>query len=291
MTNRQANASAGIAAEDWAALRSAAAELEHPSLAARITSVVGTPIEEGLRLLPPAWNRRLHETTESVLLRTLDIAVSTLPASPTPTARHRRMGMVSGAVGGYFGLPGLLLELPVTTMLILRSIASIAAREGEDLSSMEARLSCMEVFALGGPSSTDDAAETGYFSLRMMLAYHFSNVSEAVVARGLGVREIPALVGLVRAIAARFGLVITDKAAFQLVPIFGAAGGALINAIFVDHFQQMARGHFTVRRLERKYGADSIRKAYESVAANMQAPPEPVRPSARQASPAAARGD
>ena len=44
-----------------------------------------------------------------------------------------------------------------------------------------------------------------------------------------------------------------------------AAGGALINAIFVQHFQDMARGHFTVRRLERIYGTEAVRRAYERI--------------------------
>ena len=45
--------------------------------------------------------------------------------------------------------------------------------------------------------------------------------------------------------------------------VVGAAGGALINTLFIDHFQDMARGHFVVRRLERVYGTDAVRAAYE----------------------------
>ena len=37
--------------------------------------------------------------------------------------------------------------------------------------------------------------------------------------------------------------------------ILGAFGGAAVNAAFMDHFQSTARAHFTVRRLERIYGA------------------------------------
>ena len=263
---------AGISNEDWASCRSAAAALEHPSLAARLTSVIGTPIEEGLKMLPANWYERVSDATDSVILRTLDVAVSTLPREAPDAGynRHRSLGVATGAVGGFFGLPGLLVELPLTTMLMLRAIASIAASEGEDLNDLDARLACLEVFALGGPSASDEAAETGYYSLRIMMAHHFSVVSEAVARSGLAVRQIPGVVNLVRAIAARFGIAMSDKAAFQIVPVFGAAGGALINTIFMDHFQKMASGHFTVRRLERKYGRDSVRLAYESVAANVQ---------------------
>ncbi|UTW12556.1 hypothetical protein [Marinobacterium rhizophilum] len=34
--------------------------------------------------------------------------------------------------------------------------------------------------------------------------------------------------------------------------------GALINSLFNGHFQDIARGHFTVRRLERVYGPEQV---------------------------------
>jgi hypothetical protein len=43
----------------------------------------------------------------------------------------------------------------------------------------------------------------------------------------------------------------------------GAAGGAVINLLFIDHFQDMARGHFIVRRLERAYPPGMVREEYE----------------------------
>jgi len=41
-------------------------------------------------------------------------------------------------------------------------------------------------------------------------------------------------------------------------------GGAVINTLFIEHFQTMARGHFMVRRLERVHGAEAVRLAYLS---------------------------
>ena len=67
------------------------------------------------------------------------------------------------------------------------------------------------------------------------------------------------LVRLIAQIASRFGFVVSQKAAAQI----GALGGAAINYAFIDHFQSVARGHFTVRRLERKYGKDIVFDAYE----------------------------
>jgi EcsC protein family len=73
------------------------------------------------------------------------------------------------------------------------------------------------------------------------------------------------LVRLITQIAGRFGLVVTQKAAAQTIPVIGALGGAAINYAFIDHFQSVARGHFTVRRLERKYGKDIVFAAYEQL--------------------------
>ncbi|NDE35600.1 MAG: hypothetical protein EB012_12260, partial [Gammaproteobacteria bacterium] len=42
-------------------------------------------------------------------------------------------------------------------------------------------------------------------------------------------------------------------------------GGA--HRLFIEHFQRIARGHFTIRRLERKYSPDSIQMAYEALKA------------------------
>ena len=68
---------------------------------------------------------------------------------------------------------------------------------------------------------------------------------------------------LIAQIASRFGVVVTQKLAAQAVPVIGAVGGAAVNYAFIDHFQEMARAHFIVRRLERRYGKDAVRTAYE----------------------------
>jgi hypothetical protein len=48
----------------------------------------------------------------------------------------------------------------------------------------------------------------------------------------------------------------------QAIPVIGAVGGGLVNTIFISHFQDMARGHFAIRGLERKYGDDVVKDAY-----------------------------
>lgn len=257
-----------ISADDLALLRDAHTHLEHPSLAARLTNFVGLPLERGAKLLPRNWHEALRQGTQRALLRALDWAILSLEARPRPTlapqdGHHKLLGATSGALGGFFGLPAVLAELPVSTTLTLRAIADIARGEGEDLSQMETRLACVEVLALGGRTDEDDAAETGYYGIRLALAVHLSRVPAHVLRHGILKPSHPALVELLASVAARFGIVVTEKAAVQMVPILGAISGALVNVVFIQHFQDVARAHFTVRRLERTYGADLVRAAYQ----------------------------
>lgn len=184
---------------------------------------------------------------------------------PPAMIRHKLMASGTGAVGGFFGPLSTLAELPVTTTLMMRSIADIAFSEGERLrDNADARMACIQVFALGGRTRDDEDAEVGYYGMRLTLSLHFENVIE-YIGKTEG-PHIPGIINLVRAVAARFGVVVSDKFAAQMVPIAGAISGATLNLIFMQHYQSVARGHFIVRRLERTYGAERIRDAYRHLA-------------------------
>ena len=109
--------------------------------------------------------------------------------SSPPTGCTRPPPPRSGAIGGAFGFAALAVELPISTTILLRSIAEIARAEGEDLSRPEARLACLEVFALGG-QKPDEAGARRRLSRR------------ARRARAIGQRE-RAVPGADRALPAR----------------------------------------------------------------------------------------
>lgn len=240
--------------------------LESPGLIARVSSTLATPIDAGMDMLPEAARRRILAVAEASLRSALKTALWTLDGGrvSTPSNRaHKAGSAISGALGGAFGLPALALELPLSTSIMLRSIAQIARAEGEDLSDLATQMACLEVFALGGASAEDDLADTGYFGVRAALARTVSEAAKYVAGTGAVRHSAPPLVRLISQIAARFSIPVTEKAAAQSVPLIGAAGGALINVLFMDHFQNAARGHFVVRRLERIYGQPAVRLAYE----------------------------
>ena len=56
-------------------------------------------------------------------------------------------------------------------------------------------------------------------------------------------------------------MVLGEKFSAQAVPLAGAVAGAALNAAFLDHYRNLATAHFTIRRLERAYGRDTVRLA------------------------------
>ncbi len=184
---------------------------------------------------------------------------------------HKAVVTLSGTLGGAFGIATLPVELPFSTMVMLRSIAAIARASGEDLSQPEAALACLQVFALGAGKENQLALESSYFSVRSVLAKSVSEAARFMINRGIADEGAPVIARLIGQIAARFGIVVSDKLAAQAVPLIGAAGGGAINFAFIDHFQSIAQGHFTVRRLERTYGQALVRTEYDRLLAQKNA--------------------
>jgi hypothetical protein len=182
---------------------------------------------------------------------------------------HQVATGATGLAGGFFGLPGLAVELPLTTGLIFRSIAAIADDFGEDLSKPETRLECLTLFSYGSPSPEDNAAESTYLATRLGLAVFVTQGAQLMtragaeelanaVTRGLA----PPLAQLVGRVASRFNVAVAQKVVAQSVSVVGAAGGAFLNVAFTDHFNNVARYHFGIRKLERKYGAEAVQAFY-----------------------------
>lgn len=262
---------APLSSSDLAELARAKEALERPGLAIRLAGRLGAPLDAVVKRLPEGARALLSKGTRSALERCLDVALRTIPrggdgGGAAADWLHRTAVVVSGAVGGSAGLAGLVVELPVPTTLMLRAIADHARAQGEDLSLVATRLECLAVFAYGSRSPADDAADTAYFAARATLGRAVAQAAEYVAAREAAgaatERSAPALLQLLARVAQRFGVAVADKAVAQLVPIVGAAGGAAVNALFIDHYQATARAHFAVRRLVREHGEDAVRQAY-----------------------------
>lgn len=264
-----------LASDDWSALTEAFDALERETLAVALTKKLGRPLSALTSYAPTIAKDVLATAVQKSLEVALRVAVrslgkagdglSTGPGSLRSShIVHRAAVMLSGAAGGALGLATLPIELPISTTLMLRSIASTARSEGEDLADPQAVLACLEVFALGGASAED--WETGYFAVRAALAQAVG-ATLSLGGRTALDKAIPALGRFMGIVASRFGAAVGQKIAAQSAPVLGAAGGAAVNLAFMQHFQTMAKAHFTVRRLERQYGAQTVREAYQQLSA------------------------
>lgn len=230
-----------------------------------MSALVGSPVALFLDVLPASFRRVMTNVVRDSLAKAMHLVAGSMGAKQSRPFRklHSSIAMAAGAAGGAFGAPALAVELPFTTCVMLRSIADIARAEGEDLNDPETRVACMEVFAFGAPGGGVDSAGLGYFAVRQALAREAERVAQILAVGALRDETAPVVLRFLEVVASRFGLVVGEKAAAQFLPVVGALGGATINLLFMRHFQAMAAGHFTVRRLERLYGADAVREQYQ----------------------------
>ncbi|WP_100077211.1 EcsC family protein [Chryseobacterium camelliae] len=249
-------------------LRQAMEILENPGIVAKITNAIGQPLEKALEFLPKNVHEKIGTITEAALIKAADTAIFTMKdtLNARPSNWWHKFGVAaSGAVGGFFGLPALAIELPVSTTIMLRSVIDIARSEGESIADPDVKLACLEVFALGGKSESDDASESGYFAARIALAQTMAEAARQFTTKTVADEGASVIVKLISKVAARFSVQVSEKVTAQAVPAIGAAGGAIVNTLFIDHFQAMAKGHFTVRRLENIYGKETVRMTYEEM--------------------------
>ena len=213
-----------------------------------LSSFAGNALGRGAKALAalPNANAAFQNIAEFALRRAFDVAVLRLhrPGEPDRTRRLTRpLVVMSGAVGGFLGLAGFLPDATVTSLSIMREIARIAQDEGEDLTSEETRASCLQVFALTLDPVATRSPELNYFSARLVM-------------------QGSPLAVLFTEVASRYGLSLSQKFALQAVPVLGAIGGASLNAVFLQHYRNLAKAHFTVRRLERTFGPAAVQAAY-----------------------------
>lgn len=249
-------------------LREAYEILENPGFRIKMMDYLGKPIEKSMKLLPQKVNKYISKIANISMTKAAQMALFTISKTKNTKPsnwKHRIAVWGTGFFGGFGGLQSTFCEIPISTMLMLRSIFDIAKSEGEDITDIDTRLAALEVFAFGGTSKNDDLADTAYYAVRLGMAKEVKTALE-FLSKGAGKladKNAPVIVKLISKIAERFGISISEKAAAQSMPFIGGGIGVVINDIFIAHYQDMARGHFTVRRLERKYGKEIVRKTYE----------------------------
>ena len=258
-------------------LEQAAAYLEHPSWMMRVANMVGKPTEALVHALPGPAKKLVDYSTHKALRVALDWAVRTIPAKqnamPLRKGRRRHVAMagLAGAVGGLYGIAGAAVELPITTTIMLRSIARTASEAGFDLHEPATRMECMNVFSLGSPRIGE--LESTYLMSRVGTSMAVSQAAKFVASRtaqevadAVSRGTAPLLLRFLDTVASRFSLVVSEKLAAQAVPIAGAAMGVLLNTAFTDHFNRVAYYHFGILRMEQMFGKEIVQARYQEIA-------------------------
>ncbi|EEF24776.1 conserved hypothetical protein [Ricinus communis] len=263
--------------QDLQDLNTAVRLLTDTPVTIKISNMVGSTIEAGLKALPQKARDVVQEATQKGLQKAVELAGKTLEARAQAASSRTHMfaAATTGAIGGFFGFAGLAVEIPATTVLMMRSILDIARSEGHDITDPQVQLECLSVFSHGSQSSdADDQTDASYYASRAALAEVMTEAAKSLskiaadrTAKSLSANTAGKWVArLIDAIATRFGIVITEKAALQAAPLLGAVTGATVNSVFMDFYQDTARGHFIVLRLERKYGMAAVRSAFGTAA-------------------------
>ncbi len=261
---------AALSPEDLALLKTAKWQMEEIGWAMKGLNRMGNIIESRIKLLPQkqqTWLQRLSYKVLHTVVKSNLVSMKQGKANVGPSNKtYKALVTASGAIGGAFGAAAFAADLTLATKLMMRSIMDIARSEGEDLSTLDTQLACLQVFALGGNSKHDNSLETGYYASRIAInsALKGGGSLAAKTLEGIMTGSTKPLLQAIAAVAARFSVQVSEKFVAQAIPIIGAAGGASINLAFIDHFQKMAQSHFAIRRLERKYGVEVVKEAYEA---------------------------
>jgi uncharacterized protein (DUF697 family) len=264
-------------------IRAAHRYLESPSFLNRLTEIVGSPLERGMTLLPEKVQKKITQTTNRALQAALKTALISIHPSqeqeiknfpesqPIPLESalksfqksryfHNAATTLSGTTAGFFGIAALPFELPMTTTLILRSIAQVAKNFGADLSDQKTQLDCLFVLSAGPNYYT---SRVTYAVLTREAVTYFTAQGARNLAEILGHGSSPIVVKLLAQIAARFKLVVSEKFIAQSIPVSGAVAGGMINLAFTEHFNQVAKYHFGLQALEKLYGKEQIESIYQ----------------------------
>lgn len=260
-------------------IRDAVAFLEQPSRLIQVAAIVGKPAEWLMQAAP----KRAGNVAEYALRACMDWVAGTvvlpeerpfkkaLDASWWSGFYTRLSAGVSGAIGGAFGLPGLAIELPITTAIMLRSVAAIASEFGANLTDPGVRLECLSIFSFGGPNPNDDQMDSAFFTSKAAMAAAIKEAARCVagktpaaIAAAVADGSASVLVRLIAQIASRFEVAVTEKFVAQSLPVIGAVSGAAVNAAFAGYFNDVAKYHFGIARLQHRYGEAKIESLYKA---------------------------
>ncbi|MDO9526207.1 MAG: EcsC family protein [Gemmobacter sp.] len=204
----------------------------------------GGKVEGQMAKLPAPVQDRIQGITENALVRAYGLA----QVGPRLGERGQMaLATLSGAAGGFAGLPGAVAELPVAVTLILRGIQEVAQEHGFDPASDVTQRETLRVFGAGGPLAEDDGINTSFLGARLTFTG-------------------PALNRMITAVVPKLAAALGQKLAAQAIPVLGAVAGAALNAAFVQYYREMAHVRFGLLELALRHDPDKVLAAFRDAA-------------------------
>ncbi len=282
------NACAALSDADFAELEKIARyEVGSRSILVSATTKIGEVVVGVL----PGWTTKVLEgAIEPILMAASDAAAKThvdggdgswsgwLKAQLSGEWFHKIASTVSGAIGGSAGLPTAMVELAVSTGLVLRAIQDVAKSHGQDLSDPMTLADCVAVLGRGGPGKDDDEVDVAYWTMRaglkkavtpdLVLKAVASETAQKAAASASMQKLIQS--AAFRKILERYGIVSLQTFAEKSVPIVGSMLGAFTNYQFTSYYQSMAHVVFRLKPIEDRYEDGQVDACYQRVIANMK---------------------
>lgn len=151
----------------------------------------------------------------------------------------RHAVVVSGALGGAFGMTGALAEMPVSLMLFLQAIREEAEAAGLDPDREGVRHAAVDILLRGQVVGVEEALEASFLNARLGLAG-------------------PMVSGWVARLVPHLAPVLGQRLAAGAVPVVGALGGALANRAWSAHYRGLAQVRFGLMALAEIHGVGAV---------------------------------
>lgn len=152
--------------------------------------------------------------------------------------------VLAGGAGGGSGLPGTIVELPVTIGLIFREIQLVSKEytRNRDPASEMAKLQCLSVFLIGTSLEGDNTADFEFIGARMAL--------QGTTVQALITRVAPQLVRVI---------------APKLVspPLLGGLTGAALNLLYINLYHELAHVNFQLAELSPPYDPEDVQTEFK----------------------------
>ena len=156
-------------------------------------------------------------------------------------------GMTSGGAAGAVGAVGLVVDVPTSIALAMRTARAVGLCYGYGESGPAERSFVMSVLSLAGANTRADKEKALRFvdAVNRPEAIQDHDYQAIMRMGGPGTASVAA----VRKVAEQLGVNLAQRKAGQIVPVFGAVIGATVNAAFLSDVAMAARYAYRERWL------------------------------------------